>query len=177
MNESPNQKVFLSFDSHKMRLLVRFCPITDRNDSFPYPFIYLKPEKGTPLGRSLPIQAIILSTSPQALSSSQSRDMLIAKIMRYKLNNIRDGKAWEIKIHCSIASASTHLRQNLQDVRSFRVFHCYILYFFVITATVESQQRVLGILRVVSHRSREPELWQGLFGLSEFQNLSFSNRG
>ena len=141
-----------------MRLLARFCLITDRNDSFPYPFIYLKPEKGTPLGRSLPIQAIIWSTSPQALFSSQSRDMLIAKIMRYKLNNIRDEKVSEIKIRCSIASASTHPRQNLQDARSFRVFHCYIQYFFVIKATAESQQRVLGISRVVSHRLREPEL-------------------
>ena len=160
-----------------MRLLALFCPITDRNDSFPYPFIYLKPKKGTPLGRSLPIQAIILSTSPQALFSTKSRDMLIAKIMRYKLNNIRDEKAWEIKTHCSIASASTHPRQNLPDIRSFRVFHCYIQYFFVIKATVESQQRVLGIFRVVSHRSREPAMWQGPFGVSEFQNLSFSKRG
>ena len=30
----------------------------------PYPFIYLEPEKGTPFGRSLPVQAIIGSTPP-----------------------------------------------------------------------------------------------------------------
>ena len=39
-------------------------PFKDLIDRFPYPFIYLKPEKGTPFGRSVPIKAIIGSTPP-----------------------------------------------------------------------------------------------------------------
>ena len=35
--------------------------------SYPYPFIYLKPEKGTPFGWSLPVQAILRS-DPRKLS-------------------------------------------------------------------------------------------------------------
>ena len=53
-----------------MRLLALFGPFTHRNDRFPFPFsyfnlwnpynfIYLKPEKGTPFRRSLPVWAII----------------------------------------------------------------------------------------------------------------------
>ena len=53
-----------------MRLLALFGPFTHQNDRFPNPFtyfdlwnpfnfIYLKPEKGTPFGRSLPVWAII----------------------------------------------------------------------------------------------------------------------
>ena len=53
-----------------MRLLALFGPFTHRNDRFPYSFIYfnlwnpynfiyLKHEKGSPFGRSLPVWAII----------------------------------------------------------------------------------------------------------------------
>ena len=53
-----------------MSLLALFSPFTHRNYRFPNPFtyfdlwnpynfIYLKPEKGTPFGRSLPVWAII----------------------------------------------------------------------------------------------------------------------
>ena len=48
--------------------LVLLGLFTDRNDAFSYPFIYfsysfvyLKPKKGTPFARSLPIQAIMWS--------------------------------------------------------------------------------------------------------------------
>ena len=60
------------------RAIKSFClpfqvAFTDRNDRFPYPFlyfnklnpnpfIYLKPEKGTPFGQSLPVQVMQLST-------------------------------------------------------------------------------------------------------------------
>ena len=37
--------------SHKMGLLALLGPFTDRNNRFPHPFIYLKPEKGTLFGR------------------------------------------------------------------------------------------------------------------------------
>ena len=51
-------------------LLALLRPFTDPNDRFsypfiyfnwwnPYPFIYLKPEKDTPLGGSLPVLAIV----------------------------------------------------------------------------------------------------------------------
>ena len=37
-------------------------PFTDPNDRFPSPFIYLKPDKGTSFGWSLPLWAIMVST-------------------------------------------------------------------------------------------------------------------
>ena len=54
------------FLSHKRHLLALLNLFTDRNDRFPYPFIcfnnwnpdpfiYLKPEQGTPFERSLPV--------------------------------------------------------------------------------------------------------------------------
>ena len=41
-----------------MYLLALLDPFTDPNDRFPHPFYILKPEKGTPFGRSLPVQAV-----------------------------------------------------------------------------------------------------------------------
>ena len=38
-----------------MRLLATLGHFADRTDSFSYPFIYLKPEKGALFGRSLPV--------------------------------------------------------------------------------------------------------------------------
>ena len=38
------------FHSHNMHLLALWGLFTDQHDRFPYPFIYLKPEKGTPFG-------------------------------------------------------------------------------------------------------------------------------
>ena len=65
---------------NKINVLGLLGPFTDANDRFPYPFIhfkecnpypsiYLKPEKGTPFGRSLPVQVIIGST-PRVLSKN-----------------------------------------------------------------------------------------------------------
>ena len=51
---SSNHTFSRPFLSHKMYLLVL--------DRFPYPFICLKPVKGTPFGRSLPVKAIVGST-------------------------------------------------------------------------------------------------------------------
>ena len=57
---------FPTFSSHKLHLLALLGSFTDLNDRFPYPsiyfnqwnpypFTYLKPEKGTPFGGSLPV--------------------------------------------------------------------------------------------------------------------------
>ena len=55
MTKSQNQKVFSTefFTAIKYicYLLGRFF-FTERNKKFPYPFIYLKPDKGTPFGRA-----------------------------------------------------------------------------------------------------------------------------
>ena len=62
-----------------MDLLALLSPFTDPNDRFhypfinfnlsnPYPFIYLKPEKGTPFRQSLPVYAIIGSHPEGVLS-------------------------------------------------------------------------------------------------------------
>ena len=59
-------------------MLALLGPFTDPNDRFPnpfiyfnwwnpYPFIYLKPEKDTPFGRSLQVQAIIGNTPPPGI--------------------------------------------------------------------------------------------------------------
>ena len=42
-----------------MYLLALLSLFTDQNVRFHYPFIYLKPEKGTPSGHSFPVAAII----------------------------------------------------------------------------------------------------------------------
>ena len=65
-NQSQKKERFLD--------LALLGPFTDPNDRFlypfiyfsewnPYPFLYLKPEKGTPFGRSLSVKAIIGSTT------------------------------------------------------------------------------------------------------------------
>ena len=68
-----NQEIFLIFSQPGTRsfvlvVLLGLVTDVDRNDSFPYPFIYFnnwnQHEKGTPFGRSLPIQAIVGSTFP-----------------------------------------------------------------------------------------------------------------
>ena len=53
--------------SHKVcvRNILMKGPFRNLNDRFPYPFIYLKREKGTPFGRSLPVKAII-GSAPRA---------------------------------------------------------------------------------------------------------------
>ena len=64
MTKSQNQEILSTFYSHKILLLALLGLFTDRNDKFAnpfmafnkwdsYPFIYLKPEKGTPFGGSL----------------------------------------------------------------------------------------------------------------------------
>ena len=73
--KSFSQKAFCLFHSLKCLLLALFDPFKDCNDKFPCSFIhfkqqnpchfvYLKPEKGTPFGRSLRVQAILRSTPP-----------------------------------------------------------------------------------------------------------------
>ena len=52
LNKKLNHEIFLSLK--KMRLWALLGPFSDRKDRFPYPFIYQKPEKGTPLGRQCP---------------------------------------------------------------------------------------------------------------------------
>ena len=77
MNKSQNYKIFRLFHSHKILLQPPFRLIKDRNDRFsptpshtstsrnPYPFIYLKTEKGTHLyiyiQPSLLVQVVPLS--------------------------------------------------------------------------------------------------------------------
>ena len=76
-----------------MRLLALLSPCTDCNDRFHYPFIYfnkgnpfpftyLKVEKGTPLGRSLPVLAIIGSTSHHYQPLAHNRPLLNACSMK-----------------------------------------------------------------------------------------------
>ena len=68
MNTSQNQAIFSTFSHlfNTIPLLALLGLFTDPNDRFPcpfihvnkwnpYPFIYLKPEKDTPFGRSLPV--------------------------------------------------------------------------------------------------------------------------
>ena len=68
LNRNQSQKYSWFFQSHKSHLLAPLSPFTDPNDRLPYPFIYtstseiplypfiyLKPEKGTPFRWSLPV--------------------------------------------------------------------------------------------------------------------------
>ena len=63
-NQSQKKNVFSTLYSHKIHLLALLGPFTDPNYRFSYPFVYfkelnpysfvyLRPEKGTPFGRSL----------------------------------------------------------------------------------------------------------------------------
>ena len=54
----------VSSTSIKCVCYLRLVLLLDRNDRCLYPFIHLKPEKGTPFGWSLSVKAIIGSTSP-----------------------------------------------------------------------------------------------------------------
>ena len=47
-----------------MHMLGNLGIFTAQNNRFCYPFIYLKPTKGTPLRRSLPVYAVVRSTPP-----------------------------------------------------------------------------------------------------------------
>ena len=71
-NQSQKQNVFWTFQSHIIHLLALLGPLTDPNDRFPYPLIYLnhwnhypflymylKPKKGNPFRWSLPVYAIV----------------------------------------------------------------------------------------------------------------------
>ena len=63
MNQSKPEH-FLDFLNHKIHLLAIVGLFINKNERFPYPFIYLKSKKGTPFQRSLPVQAIVRSTPP-----------------------------------------------------------------------------------------------------------------
>ena len=54
MNKSKSQKTFSTFSHQQHSSVARLSNFTVWNDRYPYPFIYLKPGKGTYFGRSLP---------------------------------------------------------------------------------------------------------------------------
>ena len=60
----------------------------------PYPFIYLKPEKDTPIGRSFPVKGIIGSTPgglPRAFRERSSKEQFGGAIWKRQL---LDGRNW-----------------------------------------------------------------------------------
>ena len=57
-NQSQKYKVLPTLLSHKIHLFGPLGHFTDPNDRFPYPFIYLKPEKDTPFGGASPYRPL-----------------------------------------------------------------------------------------------------------------------
>ena len=61
-----------------IRKIIIKGPFKYLNDRFPYPFIYLKPEKGTSFGWSLTVQAIIGSTPTQGAGTGGTTERTLA---------------------------------------------------------------------------------------------------